>query len=289
MAVADVSVVIPCYNAQEFLGETIESIINQTLPCREIIAVNDGSTDKTLDILRSYKDKVKIISIENSGPAVARNIGIKIASSRYIAFCDADDLWHSEKIEKQMSFLFNVNAKFVCTDAFLLGEHSNKFETVKPNANILTFEDLLLCNYVYTSSVVVERDLLLKAGLFSPLFKNMQDWHLWLKISLLDKIYFFSEKLIYYRLHSGGISKNFERSLYYGFLVIEDILRLAPQYSVLRNDLCYSLCYGLGTIAYYFGDYLSALKLFYKALTLKPTLGAFKYLLFSLFKSFSFV
>jgi len=284
---ADISVIIPCYNAEKYIAETLDSIINQTLPCREIIVVNDGSTDSSLNILTSYKDKIKIENISNSGPAVARNVGIKIATSKYIAFCDADDLWHPNKIECQFSYLLDRRAKFVCTDSFLIGNNIDKFEPLKPNSNILDFETLFLCNYIYTSSVLVDRDLLNEVGCFSPRFKNMQDWHLWLKISLKEDIHYLFKKLIYYRLHPSGISKNFLVALDYGYKLINDILSIAPEYNYLKNKAIYSLTFGTGTIAYYSGNYSAAKKIFWKAFCYNPrSFLALKYLIYSYIFSF---
>ncbi len=98
-----VSVVIPCYNAEPFLRETIESVLAQTVPVLEIIVIDDGSTDQSAAIAQSFGDQVRLIQQENSGESVARNKGIELANGNWIALLDADDKWHPEKIEKQVS------------------------------------------------------------------------------------------------------------------------------------------------------------------------------------------
>ena len=99
---ADVSVVIPSFNRAGLIAETLESILGQTFPPAEIIVVDDGSTDDTEAVVARYAPKVRYHRIENSGPSRARNVGASLASARWIAFCDSDDLWRPTKLERQM-------------------------------------------------------------------------------------------------------------------------------------------------------------------------------------------
>jgi len=99
---ADVSVVIPTFNRAGLIAETLESIIEQTLPAAEIIVVDDGSTDDTEAAVARYAPRVRYHRIENSGPSRARNVGASLAGARWIAFCDSDDLWRPTKLERQM-------------------------------------------------------------------------------------------------------------------------------------------------------------------------------------------
>ena len=100
-----VSVIIPAYNAERFIPQAIQSVLEQTYQSYEIIVVDDGSTDKTKDILKEFEDKVCCIYQENQGPSAARNAGIKISQGRYICFLDADDIWTPDKLEVQVEFL----------------------------------------------------------------------------------------------------------------------------------------------------------------------------------------
>src|SRR4051812_49267097 len=98
-----VSVVIPVHNAAEWIRETLNSVSAQTYPSIEVVLVDDGSTDATPEILSSYGDRVRVIANKtNQGVSVSRNIAIEAAKGAYIAFLDHDDLWHPQKIEKQM-------------------------------------------------------------------------------------------------------------------------------------------------------------------------------------------
>lgn len=96
-----ISVIVPSYNRASYIGETIESILNQSLSPAEVVIVDDGSTDETESVLQGFGDKVRWHRIENSGPCVARNVGVGLSTSPLIAFCDSDDLWAREKLEKQ--------------------------------------------------------------------------------------------------------------------------------------------------------------------------------------------
>ena len=100
-----VSVIIPAYNCAKYIDEAVNSVLSQTYPYLEIIVVNDGSTDNTLQIIEKFKDRITIINQAQSGVACARNTGIKSANGDYIAFIDADDYWFKEKIQLQVSYL----------------------------------------------------------------------------------------------------------------------------------------------------------------------------------------
>ena len=110
-----VSVITPCYNGAKYLSETIESVINQTYENWEMIIVDDGSKDDSAEIAAGYSQKdprIKLICQSNAGSAAARNNGISHAEGRYIALLDADDLWHPDFLEKQLSFI--KQKKAVC-------------------------------------------------------------------------------------------------------------------------------------------------------------------------------
>lgn len=122
--VKSLTVVIPCYNAAPFLRECLDSVFNQTHPPDEVILVNDGSTDSSHQIAASYGEKIKIISQENQGVSAARNRGILEATSDWVAIQDADDIWHPEKLEKQVRALAMSREPIVCcyTDFYLFGK-----------------------------------------------------------------------------------------------------------------------------------------------------------------------
>ncbi|HEV8051797.1 MAG TPA: glycosyltransferase family A protein, partial [Parachlamydiaceae bacterium] len=90
-----ISVVIPAYNAEQFIGQTIQSVLDQTYPCHEIIVVDDGSTDSTKEVLKRFDGSIRYLYQQNKGPSAARNAGIQVAQGEFICFLDADDCWTS--------------------------------------------------------------------------------------------------------------------------------------------------------------------------------------------------
>ena len=115
----DVSVIIPVYNNEEYLEKCLNSIINQTTDYKyEIIVINDGSTDNSLDILKKYKNKIKLIDQENKGPGAARNAGLLVAKGKYLMFIDGDDYVSSDFIEKMIDTLENNKSDIVICDFY---------------------------------------------------------------------------------------------------------------------------------------------------------------------------
>ncbi|MEO7361501.1 MAG: glycosyltransferase family A protein [Gemmatimonadaceae bacterium] len=128
MTAAAVSCIIPAYNALRFIDETIESVLGQSVPVAEIIVVDDGSTDGTLQTLAQYGDKVRLILQQNAGPAAARNNGVRNSHGEFLAFLDADDLWTPNKVEMQLArFSANPELQVCFADLF-------NFRTNSPNA-----------------------------------------------------------------------------------------------------------------------------------------------------------
>src|SRR3990170_2838516 len=112
-----VSVIIPTYNREKYIVETLQSVFAQTFTDYEVIVIDDGSTDNTADVLRPYLDRIVYIRKPNGGQGSARNVGIKVAKGEYIAFLDSDDLWMPEKLELQVKYLDNnKDAGLVFTD-----------------------------------------------------------------------------------------------------------------------------------------------------------------------------
>jgi glycosyltransferase involved in cell wall biosynthesis len=104
----EISVIVPVYNGEKFIAETIKSVLNQTFKDFELIIVNDGSTDKTLDIVNKFRDgRIRVFSFENQGSYAARNQGLRLSRGRYVSFIDADDLWTKDKLSLQLEALRN--------------------------------------------------------------------------------------------------------------------------------------------------------------------------------------
>jgi glycosyltransferase involved in cell wall biosynthesis len=115
---ATISCIVPVYNGARFLGAALDSILAQSLPPTEVIVVDDGSTDATVDVVDAYARHVQYVRQENAGPAAARNRGIGLASGDFLSFLDADDLWHPNKLERQLAALESDPEAGICITYF---------------------------------------------------------------------------------------------------------------------------------------------------------------------------
>jgi len=192
-----ISVVIPVYNKEKFIENTIYSVLNQTLSDFELIIVDDSSTDKSLSIIDSIKDKrIKTYSIKNSGVSKSRNYGVEKSSSNLIAFLDADDLWKNNHLEQlyklylenpncgmyAMSYMKNINFKSYKKSYFGLSNFSGILENFFTSSSV----DCIASS----SSVMIPLNVFKKINGFNENLKKREDTALWIKIALNYKIAF---------------------------------------------------------------------------------------------------
>jgi glycosyltransferase involved in cell wall biosynthesis len=220
-----VSVIIPVYNAEKYLKESLESVFSQTFQDFEIIAVDDGSTDKSIDVLNNYNHSIRLITQTNSGPARARNTGIKAAAGKYIALLDADDLWTSDKLRLQINYLEkrpDIGMVFadmlifegadVIVPSFLesIADQELYKKILKQKDKIENFGSILLqCNVVPTGTVVIRKSCLKKTGLFDEDIYIVEDLEQWLKISMFTDVAFIPKILKKKREHQTNISNEY--------------------------------------------------------------------------------
>lgn len=203
-----VSVIIPAYNAEKYIAETIKSAIKQTYQPVEIIVVDDGSNDQTTDIAEQFGGIVKVIKQKNSGVSAARNHAAKIAKGNWLAFLDSDDIWLSNKLETQLK---NINGNLWShTNSLYIGENQDG----KTSRSDLSsqfggeiFRYLLVDNFITTSTVVMEKSLFFRFGGFDEKMSAMEDWKLWLVIAQHEPIAYCSDILAKYRVYSGSTSR----------------------------------------------------------------------------------
>lgn len=185
----DCSVVIPCYNATNTLRACVKSIVDQTVRPIEIIAIDDGSKDATLDLLytlqKEYQDDVrmKVIHQENAGPSKARNEGIRVATGKWIAFLDSDDAWHPQALAVAM-WCHQQSEDVVLVS----GKSANLYPLTKPQYTLdslstqrVSYRELLFKNAFTTSCVVCKTEVLAEF-LFDETQKYSEDYKLWLDI-----------------------------------------------------------------------------------------------------------
>lgn len=217
MKVDSFAVVIPCYNVEKYIIDTINSVINQTRSADEIIIVDDGSTDKTVDKIKSLmlpldsviKEKIKIYYSSNKGPGSARNIGINNAKSKWICFLDSDDTWKSDKLEIIEKYI-NQNNKinFFCHNEFVKKgvKYSKNLYSKKYVPNLSLQIQLYKSNIFSTSAVICKKDLLIQHGLFNESLMSAQDYELWLRLSTYIRPFFLNEILGTYNVREGNIT-----------------------------------------------------------------------------------
>ncbi len=208
-----VSVIMPVYNRENLVSQSIESVLGQTYQKIELVLINDGSSDNSLNILTEYKnrfpEKIKLINQPNQGQINARNHGIKISKGKYIAFLDSDDLWLPDKLEEQIP-LFKDDVGLVYGGVELIDESgaTTGFDPCDPAIQGKIFPYLLVKNRMTGGSVVVLREALEEVGVFDTEFRAAENWDLWLRICKQFQARLVDKPVVKYRLHENNMSKD---------------------------------------------------------------------------------
>ena len=221
-----VSVIIPTYNSEKTISDTINSILIQTYSNIEVLITDDNSSDKTVKLIEKIKKSDKRIKLfrfrENFGAGVARNNSIKKAIGKYIAFCDSDDLWKIDKLEKQIQFMKKNKLYFTFSSYDVINE-AGEFIRVVSAPKYLTYSDLLKNNYIGCVTAIYDSEKLGKMYMSS--IRKRQDWTLWLRImKILKTTLGQDESLAYYRDRSNSISSNKIQMIKYNWKVYKDEL-----------------------------------------------------------------
>ncbi len=239
-----VSIITPAHNDEKFISETIESVLSQTHKNFELIIVNDGSTDETLNIIKSYDDKriVLIESKENNGAAWARNVAIKKATGDYIAFLDGDDIWEPQKLERQLDFMLFHNYDFSCTDYAETDEKGNPLNSKITGPDKVTHKKLLRISYIGCLTVMYKRSIYPDLEIPNDI-KKRNDYALWLKLSERADCYYLHETLSKYRKRKSSISSGSKIKLVkYHYRLFKSLYKLSNFRAALcatRNVLFY--------------------------------------------------
>lgn len=204
-----ISIITPTYNCGKFIGETIETVLNQTYKNWEMIIVDDASKDDTEEVVSTYKDpRIRYIRLtENSGAAIARTRAMQEAKGKYMAFLDSDDLWKSNKLEAQIKFMKKNNYNFVCSSYEQIDEQGNKNGKIIKCKKKVDYNGALLSCPVGNSTVMYNVQ---KLGKFEvPNIRKRNDDALWLKMLKKERyIYGQDEVLMEYRIRQNSISSN---------------------------------------------------------------------------------
>jgi glycosyltransferase involved in cell wall biosynthesis len=238
-----VSVIIPAYNAASFIGDALGSVRDQTFRDVEVVVVDDGSTDDTLRAIRRFAGQLDltILTQANAGPAAARNRGIRRARGRYCAFLDTDDVMLPDRLRAQSAMLDSDPALgLVHTDLMTFDERGIIHRTRRAFSNPcggMVLDQLLLNNFITTSTVMAPKARLMEAGLFGEGRRVSEDFEFWLRMAARWKVGFIDEPLVRYRRRPGSLSDDKVLSARCALDVVEHFWRDHPQHRSNRPDV----------------------------------------------------
>ena len=231
-----ISVIIPNFNYARYLDQAIQSVLKQSYDNLELIVVNNGSTDNSLEILEKYEHEIRLINQPNLGQSGARNSGLSLSTGEFIAFLDADDFWEPTKLEIQSTLMNSATQLVYCGISPFKDLENERLQSVLPKykgncANY--FIDLPGASIVLSgeSTALFSRDLLQNVGLFDTELNSTAGWDFFRRCSRYTNFDFVSEPLVNYRLHSSNMSNSNNK-------VILDMRRA---YSKLFNDKDWSI------------------------------------------------
>lgn len=236
-----ISIITPSYNCANFIAETIKSIQNQTYTNWELLITDDCSTDNSRDIIQQFADsdpRIKLFCLEtNSGAGIARNNSIREANGQYIAFCDSDDRWFPEKLEKQLKFMKEKDCALSYTSYLTCNEDGllNGIVVCRNHESLssLSKDDKIGCLTVIYDTAKVGK-------VYMPSLRKRQDWAMKLKILQICKdAYGLKEPLAYYRLRNDSISRNKKSLIKYNIAVYKEVFG----WSKLRSALYFMFAF----------------------------------------------
>lgn len=208
-----ISIIMPAYNAERYIEESIQSVLQQSYSDWELILIDDCSTDQTSQIISNYANQYSNIHVhrnpENLGVAESRNLGVSLAAGEWIAFLDSDDCWHPDKLRLQMELADSTHARFLFTGSAFMDENSQPLDYYLPAPKTIQYHELLKQNVVSCSSVMMQKELIIQYPMKHASAMH-EDFAVWLRI-LRDKqicAYGIDQPLLIYRISSGSKSGN---------------------------------------------------------------------------------
>jgi glycosyltransferase involved in cell wall biosynthesis len=257
----EVAVIIPCYDAAPYLVRALESVFAQTYRDYCVYVIDDGSNDDTPAVLRPYAGRIVSLKQEHSGQAAARNHGIRLSDSPYIAFLDADDEWLPDKLERQVAIFREAPRKgMIYSDCFTSGDGrtaGSYFAQIGIPTGGRVFERFLKGCDVYTPTVIVRRECLLDVGLFDETLPFGEDYNLWLRIAARWEVGVIPEVLAIRHVTPGSLSRTTSREQVARnvITVFKKLLGACPN---LTFDERHALRVAIGWRHYGYGSYLLA-------------------------------
>lgn len=228
-----VSVVIATYNMGQYLPEAVDSVLAQRWENLEAIVVDDGSTDDTPEQMKRFEGngRVRYLPTENRGQPKAKNRGLKEANGDFIAFCDADDIWHPEKLSVQMPLFEVQNTGVVYSEVSYIDQNGKTIDKPQPYERYSgeVTNHLIIKNFVPFGTAVIRRECLEKNGYFDEDLPMGIDWDLWLRYSMDWRFQYTEEKTYIYRIWPGQMSKNYRGRYDYAFRILSKFIDENPE------------------------------------------------------------
>ncbi len=226
-----VSIIIPYYKKETFIKKTIKSILNQTYREFEIIIVNDEGSLESEKILQNLKEMDSRIFLKkndyNLGAGYSRNEGIKISKGKYLAFCDADDIWNEHKLEKQINFMLASDLKF-CFTAYNIIDNNDTIIGNRKAVSQISFNELIRSCDIGLSTVILEKKVIEDLKVYFPNTKTKEDYIFWLMLAKNGiEIFGIQENLSSWRKLDNSLSSSILQKLLDGYKVYRIFLRFS--------------------------------------------------------------
>ncbi len=234
-----VSIIIPCYNGERFVAEAIESALAQTYPHKEVIVIDDGSTDNSLEVIKSFGDKIRWETGPNRGGCAARNRGIELARGELIQFLDADDILHPQKLERQVPVALESAPTIICCDWFSVNMHKDDdpriHKLMDGIADGVVF--VLSHNQFPTASPLHWRTFLLAVGGFREGLRAAQEFDLHLRLAASGcRFQRLPEALLTVRSRQGSVSSHYVNAVRRRLEVIPSVVADLQQKGELTQE-----------------------------------------------------
>lgn len=271
-----VSVLIPNYNYAQYIEKAVESVERQTYRNFEIIVVNNGSTDNSLEVLRALGNRITLVDQKNLGQSGSRNSGLKHARGEFIAFLDADDTWEPTKLEKQVALFRDQEVGLVYTG---LKRVNSQGETI--SVQLPLHRGRILENFIKSpgaavvggeSTAVIRKIALDQAGEFDPRLSVGSGWDMWRRIAAQWKIESVNEPLANYLQHNSNLSKNMKIYEFDTLLKLEKLFSdsASTSYSQWRSYSYATHLYALAGAFHQNRSYLKAIEYCLRSLAYHP-------------------
>jgi glycosyltransferase involved in cell wall biosynthesis len=203
-----ITVIVPVYNGGQFIADALDSALKQTVLPTQIIVINDGSTDDTDARLVPYRDRITLIDQANQGAAAARNAGLRIATGEFIAFLDADDVWHQRKLEAQVQLMRQrPEIQLIGTGTYNFPRTDEADIPADAEVEEISRDRLLVRNYFTASSVMIRCEMVRRLGGFDTSVSSVEDFDYWQRVAELGMVAIIRSPLTGYRHVAGSVSR----------------------------------------------------------------------------------